>query len=174
MTRFHLFFPSSENWFSWDTDHPSLDETLISGCATYEAFQRYLTGTDLYLLPRSRNELESVLWVITLVKVALVFSPELRRRRYAYDAIHNTIARARATLERGGYSRVSALSSITYIRLMLRAICYVQACHLVEKSISKVLNENDNATSLLDLHRPCMENVPADMGASPTRSIKIK
>ncbi|KAI0921856.1 hypothetical protein AcW1_004281 [Taiwanofungus camphoratus] len=125
----------NENWFSWDTDHPSLDETLISGCATYEAFQRYLTGTDLYLLPRSRNELESIL------------------RRYAYDAIHNTIARARATLERGGYSRT---------------------CQLVEKSISKVLNENDNATSLLDLHRPCMENVPADMGASPTRSIKIK
>ncbi len=50
-----------ENWFTWDQDHPSLDETLTSGCATYQAFQRYLTGADLYLVPRARNELESVL-----------------------------------------------------------------------------------------------------------------
>ena len=50
-----------ENWFSWDQDHPSLDETLTSGCATYQAFQRYLNGADLYLVPRTRSELESVL-----------------------------------------------------------------------------------------------------------------
>jgi len=125
----------TENWFSWDTEHPSLDETLISGCATYEAFKRYLSGSDLYLLPRSRTELESIL------------------RRYAYDTIHNTIAKARSPLERGGYSRT---------------------CHLVEKSIGKVLNENDNVSFLLNLHNSHMNGMSADMGTSPTRSIKIK
>jgi hypothetical protein len=57
----HLFFPHSENWFSWDLDHPSLPETLIAGCAAYQAFSRYLTGADLYLPPRSRKDLEHVL-----------------------------------------------------------------------------------------------------------------
>ncbi|KAI0722939.1 hypothetical protein C8Q76DRAFT_721036 [Earliella scabrosa] len=126
----------TENWFTWDQDHPSLDETLTSGCATYEAFKRYLGGADLYLVPQSRTELESVL------------------RRYAYDAIHNTIAKSRSQLERGGYSRM---------------------CHLVEASIRKVLNENDNAAILLDLHRSRHEPRPNDLGtSSATRSIKIK
>ncbi|KAF9820935.1 hypothetical protein IEO21_00912 [Rhodonia placenta] len=126
----------TENWFSWDADHPSLDETLIAGCATYEAFKRYLSGSDLYLLPRSRSELESIL------------------RRYAYDTIHNTIAKARSPLERGGYSRT---------------------CHLVEKSITKILNENDNACYLLDLHDTSRRGAMSpSMGASPTRSIRIK
>ncbi|KAI0750845.1 hypothetical protein C8Q80DRAFT_1268159 [Daedaleopsis nitida] len=126
----------TENWFSWDQDHPSLDETLTSGCATYEAFKRYLHGADLYLVPQSRSELESVL------------------RRYAYDAIHNTIAKSRSQLERGGYSRM---------------------CHLVETSIKKVLNENDNAATLLDLHRPHHESRANDLGTtSATRSIRIK
>ena len=56
-----ISLPRSENWFTWDQDHPSLDETLTSGCATYEAFKRYLGGADLYLVPQSRTELESVL-----------------------------------------------------------------------------------------------------------------
>ncbi|RPD67129.1 hypothetical protein L226DRAFT_529520 [Lentinus tigrinus ALCF2SS1-7] len=124
----------TENWFTWDQDHPSLDETLTSGCATYEAFKRYLNGADLYLVPRTRTELESVL------------------RRYAYDAIHNTIAKSRSQLERGGYSRM---------------------CHLVETSISKVLNENDNATILLDLHRPHHESRSNGL-TTATRSIRIK
>ncbi|OCH94071.1 hypothetical protein OBBRIDRAFT_789598 [Obba rivulosa] len=125
----------TENWFSWDTDHPSLDETLIAGCAAYEAFKRYLAGADLYLMPQTKNELESVL------------------RRYAYDTIHNTIARARSPLERGGYSRV---------------------CHLAEESIAKVLNENDNANHLLELHRPNRDTLGSDMNPSPARSIRIK
>ncbi|OBZ76181.1 hypothetical protein A0H81_04059 [Grifola frondosa] len=125
----------TENWFSWDREHPSLDETLVSGCATYEAFQRYLTGSDIYLVPQSRNELESLL------------------RRYAYDAIHNTIAKARSTLARGGYSRM---------------------CHLVEVSIGKVLDENDNVTTLVDLHRSHIDSTAHAFGASSTRSIKIK
>ncbi|KAJ3510990.1 hypothetical protein NLJ89_g4364 [Agrocybe chaxingu] len=82
----------TENWPTWHTDQPSVDESLISGCASYRAFDRYLGGKDLFLLPRSRSELESVL------------------RRYAYDAIHNAIASSRSTLQTGGYSRVCHLA----------------------------------------------------------------
>ncbi|CCM02493.1 uncharacterized protein FIBRA_04594 [Fibroporia radiculosa] len=131
MAHSHL----NENWFSWDTDHPSLNETLISGCATYEAFKRYLSGSDLYLRPRSRTELESIL------------------RRYAYDTVHNTIAKARSPLERGGYSRI---------------------CHLAEESIRRVLNENDNVAHLLDVHNDEVHDMSSNMGTSSPRSIKIK
>lgn len=82
----------TENVFNWDTEHLSTDETLLAGCASYQAFNRYLGGTDLFLLPRSRSELESIL------------------RRYSYDAIHNAIAKSRSTLERGGYSRACHLA----------------------------------------------------------------
>ena len=51
----------SENWPTWHTDQPSVDEALISGCASYRAFDRYIGGKDLFLLPRSRSELESIL-----------------------------------------------------------------------------------------------------------------
>ena len=50
-----------------------------------------------------------------------------------------------------------------------------QMCHLVEASIRKVLNENDNAAILLDLHRSRHEPRPNDLvTSSATRSIKIK
>lgn len=78
----------AENTFTWHTDQPSVDESLISGCASYRAFERYLSGTDLFLIPRIRAELESIL------------------RRYSYDAIHNAIASSRSPLQTGGYSRV--------------------------------------------------------------------
>ena len=55
--------PHSENWYNWHTDHPHLDEALLSGCASYRAFQRYLSGDDIYLLPRNKFELESILCV---------------------------------------------------------------------------------------------------------------
>ncbi|KAK7049510.1 hypothetical protein VNI00_005541 [Paramarasmius palmivorus] len=100
----------SDQWHGLD-DHT--DEALISGCASYRAFDRYLSGVDLFILPRSRSELESIL------------------RRYAYDAIHNTIARSRSALQPGGYSRV---------------------CHLSEKSIRDVLDTGDNTSILLALH----------------------
>ena len=58
----HLLY--SENWFTWDQDHPSFNETLVAGCASYQAFNRYLAGSDLFIIPRSRSELESVLFVI--------------------------------------------------------------------------------------------------------------
>jgi len=82
----------TENFFNWDTEHPSMDETLLAGCASYQAFNRYLGGADLFLLPRSRNELARIL------------------RRYSYDAIHNAIAKSRSTLQRGGYSRACHLA----------------------------------------------------------------
>lgn len=61
----------SENLFTWDTEHPSLNETLIAGCASYQAFSRYLNGSDLYLMPRSRNELENVLYVPSFLPIAV-------------------------------------------------------------------------------------------------------
>ena len=79
----HYF--DSESWYYNDP----LDETLLASCASYKAFERYVSGQDLLLLPRSPKELESIL------------------RRYAHDAIHNTIAQARGgPLRTGGYSRV--------------------------------------------------------------------
>ncbi|KAG2150640.1 uncharacterized protein EDB93DRAFT_1059022, partial [Suillus bovinus] len=82
----------TENWFTWDQDHPSFNETLVAGCASYQAFTRYLSGSDLFIVPRSRRELEGVL------------------RRYAYDSIHNAISVSRQTLQRGGYSRMCSLA----------------------------------------------------------------
>ncbi|KAH9938625.1 uncharacterized protein B0H18DRAFT_968049 [Fomitopsis serialis] len=99
----------NENWFSWDIEHPSLNETLIAGCATYEAFKRYLSGSDLYLLPRTRTELENI------------------SKRYAYDTIHNAIAKARSPLERGGYSRVCCESSSAVLAIMAN-VCHVCRC----------------------------------------------
>ncbi|KAI0087686.1 hypothetical protein BDY19DRAFT_892613, partial [Irpex rosettiformis] len=129
----------SENLFSWDTEHPDSNETSIASFAFYQAFARYLDGSDLYLHPRSRSELEAVL------------------RRYAYDAIHNMIARARSEISRGGYSRM---------------------CHLAEATITKVLDENDNAAYLLALHRPTrkQDSFPNSDNHSPynSRSIRIK
>ncbi|KAI0759899.1 hypothetical protein BC629DRAFT_1547466 [Irpex lacteus] len=129
----------SENVFSWDTEHPDLNENNVAGFASYQAFTRYLGGADLYLLPRSRSELEAVL------------------RRYAYDAIHNMIARQRSEISRGGYSRM---------------------CHLAEATIKKVLDENDNTAHLLSLHRPSNQrgSFPNSDNHSPynTRSIRIK
>ena len=58
-----LVYPSSENSFTWHTDQPSVDESLIAGCASYRAFDRYLSGNDIFLLPRTQSELESILYV---------------------------------------------------------------------------------------------------------------
>lgn len=101
----------SENAFTWDKDASAV-ESLIAGCASYQAFSRYLVGSDLYLIPRSNTELESVLCVpyplpLTARHVLMLSS---RSRRYAYDAIHNTISQSRSELSAGGYSRVRAFS----------------------------------------------------------------
>ncbi|KAF7790812.1 hypothetical protein EIP86_001769 [Pleurotus ostreatoroseus] len=125
----------TENVFTWDSDASAV-ESLIAGCASYQAFSRYLVGSDLYLLPRSKTELENVL------------------RRYAYDAIHNTISQSRSELSAGGYSRI---------------------CHLVEGSIRKVLEENDNAAHLLDMHKPPhLESFAEKVPRTTARFIRIK
>jgi hypothetical protein len=57
----------------WDTDHPSLNETLLAGCASYQAFQRYLTGAEIYIRPRNRIELEAILYV-SIIRFTELFS----------------------------------------------------------------------------------------------------
>ncbi|KAL9712724.1 hypothetical protein Ac2012v2_003961 [Leucoagaricus gongylophorus] len=79
-----------ENWFSWDLY--DINEPLVSNCASYAAFERYTSGTDLYILPHTSGELLNLLV------------------SYAYDAIHNAIATSRSTLQPGGYSRVCILA----------------------------------------------------------------
>ncbi|KAF9259532.1 hypothetical protein L218DRAFT_963572 [Marasmius fiardii PR-910] len=114
-----------------------IDEALLAGCASYRAFDRYLSGADLFILPRTRKELENVL------------------RRYAYDAIHNTIARSRSTVEPGGYSRV---------------------CMQAEQSIRAVLDTGDNTPILLAMHpnpTPSRSSFSRNHSKSPP-SIKTK
>ncbi|KAG1754049.1 uncharacterized protein EDB91DRAFT_1101334 [Suillus paluster] len=82
----------SQDWLDWDISHPSFDESLVGHCASYHAVDRYLSGEDLFIPPRSPSELERVL------------------RRHAYDSIHNAIARSRQTLKTGGYSRTCHLA----------------------------------------------------------------
>ncbi|KAG1768190.1 hypothetical protein EDD22DRAFT_873319 [Suillus occidentalis] len=85
-------FRLSEDWLDWDISRPSFDESLIAHCASYHAFDRYLSGEDLFIPPRFVSELEGVL------------------RRHAYDSIHNAISRSRQTLKTGGYSRTCHLA----------------------------------------------------------------
>ncbi|KAG1755682.1 hypothetical protein EDB19DRAFT_1662463 [Suillus lakei] len=82
----------SEDWLDWDISRPSFDESLVAHCASYHAFDRYLSGEDLFIPPRFPSELERVL------------------RRHAYDSIHNAISRSRQTLKTGGYSRTCHLA----------------------------------------------------------------
>ncbi|KAG5343115.1 hypothetical protein J132_08471 [Termitomyces sp. J132] len=116
----------SENWFSWDSEHPSINETLVAGCASYRAFDRYLGGADLFLHPRNRTELESIL------------------KRYSYDVIHNAIARSRSALQPGGYGRVCHLAEKSIREVLNTAdnTSYLLALHA------------QNTNSLLDVDRP--------------------
>ena len=79
-----------------------------------------------------------------------VLPDSLFRRRHAYDAIHNTISRARSTLERGGYGRV--ITCTHFITRVVLLTFFFQACYLAEKSINDVLDTGDNAAFLLSLH----------------------
>jgi len=54
----YLFF-LRENWFSWDLH--DINESLVSNCASYAAFERYTSGTDLYILPRTPGDLLNLL-----------------------------------------------------------------------------------------------------------------
>lgn len=55
-----LSFSFRENWFSWDLY--DINEPLVSNCASYSAFERYTSGTDLYILPHTSGELLNLLW----------------------------------------------------------------------------------------------------------------
>ena len=78
-----------------------MNEALIAGCASYQAFSRYLVGSDLYLLPRSRTELENVLCVPSAPP------PALCRKTV------NSLARTQAMVA----TRAIARPSETYYRL---------------------------------------------------------
>ncbi|KAI6036626.1 hypothetical protein BKA83DRAFT_4165553 [Pisolithus microcarpus] len=62
----------TENWFTWDQDHPSFNETLVAGCASYQAFNRYLSdfgppysSTTLYQSPvKHFNPVDIVEYVV--------------------------------------------------------------------------------------------------------------
>ncbi|KAJ7638823.1 hypothetical protein FB45DRAFT_903934 [Roridomyces roridus] len=102
----------TENDIGWDTT-ATIDETVLALCSSYRSFERYLSDEHLYIIPRSRNQLESIL------------------RRYSTDAIHNAIAKSRNTLEAGGYSRVCHLATIS-IRQVLETgdnVAYLLALH---------------------------------------------
>lgn len=149
--------PRSENWISWDIEHPALDETLIAGCATYKAFARFLGGKDLFILPRTRDELASVLYVNTQPFHHFLWPHDLTdgiyvcRQRYAKDSIHNTISGARNALQPGGYTRVSPLHlAYDYVRDPSPSL--FQIIQLSRRSILRVLDTDDNASVLLSLH----------------------
>ncbi|KAF7301697.1 hypothetical protein MIND_00735200 [Mycena indigotica] len=89
-----------------DADHestrPQIDERILAYTAAYTGLERYLSGEHLFIVPRTRPQLESIL------------------RRYSTDAIHNAIAKSRSTLNEGGYSRVITLA-VESIRAVLNA-----------------------------------------------------
>jgi hypothetical protein len=126
-----------ENWFDWDATHQHLDEAFVSSCATYQAFDRYLSGADMYIPPRNRAELERIL------------------KRYSYDAIHNTIAKARSQVLPGGYGRM---------------------CDKAEQSIREVLSRNDNHVVLISLHSkfPAENSVQHALSPPSPRTIRTK
>ncbi|KAL5530140.1 hypothetical protein ACEPAF_6397 [Sanghuangporus sanghuang] len=78
--------------YLWEDDQGSLNETLIALSAAYQALARYISGADIYLMPRSQQDLLEKL------------------KRYAADAIHNMIAQSRQPIREGGYGRILVLS----------------------------------------------------------------
>ena len=102
-----LSFSFRENWFSWDLY--DINEPLVSNCASYSAFERYTSGTDLYILPHTSGRFNKSCWIFCKHDPSPIFdvlSHPFLSVSYAYDAIHNAIATSRSTLQPGGYSRV--------------------------------------------------------------------
>ncbi|KAJ7068284.1 hypothetical protein C8F01DRAFT_1117596 [Mycena amicta] len=99
---------------------PQIDETVLASCAAYRGLERYLSGEHLFILPRTRRELESIL------------------RRNATVEIHNCIAKSRSTLEAGGYSRVvtSAAESIRAVLNTADNEAYLLGLHSPQESPS--------------------------------------
>ncbi|KAJ7682792.1 hypothetical protein DFH06DRAFT_1162147 [Mycena polygramma] len=109
---------ATEDGIDWDANGPTIDETVLAHCASYRSFERYLSGEHLFILPRTRRELESIL------------------RRYSTDAIHNAIAKSRGTLVTGGYSRVCylAINSIQEVLNTGDNVAYLLALHAQQES----------------------------------------
>ncbi|KAJ7781229.1 hypothetical protein B0H16DRAFT_611800 [Mycena metata] len=107
---------TTEHGTDWNAN--ALDETVVALCASYRSFERYLSGEHLFILPRTRRELESIL------------------RRYSTDAIHNAIAKSRGTLAAGGYSRVChlAVNSIEEVLNTGDNVNYLLALHTPSES----------------------------------------
>jgi len=154
----HLFH--SENWFTWDQHHPSFNETLVAGCASYQAFNRYLSGSDLFIVPRSRSELESVL------SVAL---PLATRLPLTVDPTGDGMPMTASTMP--SPSLVDPLSAAVIAGsvvppAVLPSLSYPlpQTCMLAEKSIRDVLNTSDNAEVLLALHTATRQRQPPTPG----------
>ncbi|EJD01157.1 uncharacterized protein FOMMEDRAFT_21596 [Fomitiporia mediterranea MF3/22] len=99
--------------YLWEDEQGSLNETLIALGASYQALARYISGADIYLMPRTPTDLLDKL------------------KRYAADAIHNTIAQSRRPMEEGGYGRILALA---------------------HQSLRSVLATGNNTRDLLNLH----------------------
>ena len=49
--------------YLWEDDQGSLNETLIALSAAYQALARYIGGADIYLMPRSQQDLLEKLYV---------------------------------------------------------------------------------------------------------------
>jgi len=80
----------------WD-DQPdqSAIETLIGLSASYRALARYVSGADLYMIPRNASDLLSLL------------------TSYSRDAIHTTISQMRTEIQPGGYGRVCDIARVS-------------------------------------------------------------
>ncbi|KAJ7283641.1 hypothetical protein C8J57DRAFT_1293136 [Mycena rebaudengoi] len=104
-----------ENASDWDVSGTNIDESLIASYASY------LSGEHLFILPRTRSELESVL------------------RRYSYDAIHNALSFSRTTLVAGGYSRVCdlAINSIEQVLNTGDNVPYLLSLHVQKDSAAR-------------------------------------
>ncbi|KAF7292469.1 hypothetical protein HMN09_01231000 [Mycena chlorophos] len=76
-----------------EEEHGGIDERILGYTAAYSGFERYLSGQNLFILPRTRSQLESTI------------------RRYSTDAVHNAISKSRSTFSPGGYSRCMNLAA---------------------------------------------------------------
>jgi hypothetical protein len=76
----------SENLFHWDafdTEHSSLQERLMAGCSAYQALARYLAADDVYIPPRSRRDLERILYVAPRVVIVPTGADKPRVRQHS-------------------------------------------------------------------------------------------
>ncbi|KIY71418.1 hypothetical protein CYLTODRAFT_418810 [Cylindrobasidium torrendii FP15055 ss-10] len=126
--EFIAYTTLTEHGPTWDSDY-AVDEALLGACVAYMALSRYVSGADLFILPRISSEVHTIL------------------RRYTYDAIHNMIAKSRSTLQPGGYSRVCQLADQS-VRTMLNRngnASFLLALHSPPSTPAQVHTELEDA-----------------------------